>query len=95
MSTLLEYMTIGPRMEDQPLRWKRPVIPEQYYGQDDYSEFVVFNAYNNGASLAGAWKDELGTQFNTIYNGFYTDDINAFDLRDEDFTIRIQFGIGS
>lgn len=95
MSTLLEYLTIGPRMEDQPSSWKRPVIPEQYYGQDDYSEFVVFNAYNNGASLAGAWKDDFGTQFYTLYNGFYTDNLRAFDLGSDDFTIRIQFGLGA
>lgn len=95
MSTFPEYLCIGPRMEDQPVPWKRPMLVEQYYGQDDYSEFVVFNAYNNGANLAGAWRDDFGTQFYQIYNGFYTEDLRAFNLGAEDFTIRLQFGLGS
>lgn len=94
MSTLTEYLSLGIFAEDQPERWTSEYTVEVPAGQDDLSNYVTLNLWNSGNNLANfGYMSSQG--FTTNYNGWYIDDTDIFDFGDEDFTVRLQFGLGS
>ena len=110
MSTLLDFLHVPVRMEDvtknarfehnaeppwgaRELEWNSPV-----YGIDEFHEYVTFNMFNElypGSGITINTTDEYEHWLTPLYNGHYTTDINAFNFGVDDFTIELQFGIGS
>ena len=94
MSTLVEYLALGNVAEDQIGGSHSPAFSEITGGQDDLHDYVTLNLWNSGNNLANyGYMSSMG--FNTNFNGWYKEDASLFDVGGDDFTVRIQFGLGS
>lgn len=95
MSTLLEYTPLAVLSGEKNESWKNPSLAEQYGGQDEFERYVSLNIYNNGAMLplVNNISDNYGNVLNVKNEGWYTDNIDAFNVSSGDFTLRIQFGV--
>ena len=96
MSTIIDYRIAGPLIEGEPSQFRDTddSILESGGLVDEYRRYVTYNLDNGGSNLLFQCPDDFGNTGIELFGGGKMLDASVFDFGSNDFTIKMQCGLG-